>query len=66
MRLVVRLFEQRGLISSGHVRPPLIEPTDAGLEKIRQLMTEGEQYLSPVAGYTVDGHTTRGYTTGGS
>ncbi|GAA3737904.1 2,4-dihydroxyhept-2-ene-1,7-dioic acid aldolase [Leifsonia bigeumensis] len=60
------VLEQRGLISSGHVRSPLIEPTDAGLEKIRQLMAEGEQYLSPVAGYTVDGHTTRGYTTGGS
>lgn len=47
------VLEQRGLISSGHVRPPLIEPTDAGLVKIRQLMAEGEQYLTPVAGHTI-------------
>ena len=47
------VLEQRGLIASGHVRPPLIEPTDAGLVKIRQLLSEGERYLSPVEGYTV-------------
>ena len=49
------VLEQRGLISSGHVRPPLIEPTDAGRVKIRQLMAEGEQYLSPVDGHTMGG-----------
>jgi 4-hydroxy-tetrahydrodipicolinate synthase len=49
------VLEQRGLIASGYVRPPLIEPTDAGLVKIRQLMSEGERYLSPVEGYTVGG-----------
>lgn len=47
------VLEQRGLISSGHVRPPLIEPTDTGLAKIRQLMAEGEQYLTPVAGHAM-------------
>jgi len=49
------VLEQRGLIASGHVRPPLIEPTDAGLERIRQLMTEGEAYLTPVDGHTMGG-----------
>jgi 4-hydroxy-tetrahydrodipicolinate synthase len=43
------VLEQRGLIRSGFVRPPLITPTDAGLAKIRQYLHEGEQYLSPVA-----------------
>ncbi|MCU1416704.1 MAG: 2,4-dihydroxyhept-2-ene,7-dioic acid aldolase [Schumannella sp.] len=43
------VLEQRGLIRSGYVRPPLIPPTDAGLAKIRQYLHEGEQYLSPVA-----------------
>ncbi|MGN6503181.1 MAG: 4-hydroxy-tetrahydrodipicolinate synthase [Pseudolysinimonas sp.] len=42
------VLEQRGLIRSGHVRPPLITPTDAGLTKIRQYLHEGEGYLSPV------------------
>jgi 4-hydroxy-tetrahydrodipicolinate synthase len=42
------VLEQRGLIRSGHVRPPLITPTDAGLTKIRQYLHEGEPYLSPV------------------
>lgn len=43
------VLEQRGLIASGYVRPPLITPTDAGLTQIRALMSEGEQYLTPVA-----------------
>jgi 4-hydroxy-tetrahydrodipicolinate synthase len=47
------VLEQRGLIASGYVRPPLITPTDAGLTKISQLMAEGHQYLSPVDGFTV-------------
>lgn len=42
------VLEQRGLIRSGHVRPPLITPTDAGLAKIRELMAQGERQLSPV------------------
>ena len=42
------MLEQRGLIGSGHVRPPLITPTEAGLARIRSLLAEGEQYLSPV------------------
>lgn len=42
------VLEQRGLIRSGYVRPPLITPTDAGLTTIRRLMSEGEGYLSPV------------------
>ncbi|HEY4268106.1 MAG TPA: 4-hydroxy-tetrahydrodipicolinate synthase [Galbitalea sp.] len=45
------VLEQRGLIASGHVRPPLITPTPPGLEKIRMLMAEGERYLTPVDGY---------------
>jgi 4-hydroxy-tetrahydrodipicolinate synthase len=35
------------------VRSPLIEPTDAGLVKIKQLMAEGEKYLTPADGFTV-------------
>ena len=47
------VLAQRGLIASGYVRPPLITPTDAGLATIRQLLAEGEQYLTPVDGFTV-------------
>ncbi len=47
------VLEQRGLIASGHVRSPLIEPTDAGLVKIKQLMAEGEKYLTSADGFTV-------------
>lgn len=47
------LLEQRGLIASGHVRPPLITPTPAGLEKIRAYLEAGRHYLSPVEGFTV-------------
>lgn len=49
------VLEQRGLIASGYVRPPLIEPTDAGLVKMKQLRDQGKKYLSPVNGFTVDG-----------
>ena len=49
------VLEQRGLISSGYVRPPLITPTPPGLEKIRQLMAQGERYLTPVDGYAIEG-----------
>ncbi|MGE3192618.1 MAG: 4-hydroxy-tetrahydrodipicolinate synthase [Microbacteriaceae bacterium] len=43
------VLEQRGLIRSGYVRPPLITPTESGLVKIRQYLQEGEAYLTPVA-----------------
>ena len=49
------VLEQRGLIASGFVRPPLITPTDAGIAQIKKLMTAGEQYLSPVEDFTVGG-----------
>ena len=49
------VLEQRGLISSGYVRPPLITPTPPGLEKIRQLMAQGERYLTPVDGFAIEG-----------
>ncbi|MEO6532618.1 MAG: 4-hydroxy-tetrahydrodipicolinate synthase [Pseudolysinimonas sp.] len=45
------VLEQRGLIRSGYVRPPLITPTDAGLAKIRTLLAEGEAYLTSTAGF---------------
>ncbi|MBX3098519.1 MAG: 4-hydroxy-tetrahydrodipicolinate synthase [Salinibacterium sp.] len=49
------VLEQRGLVASGFVRPPLITPTDGGIAKIRALLAEGEQWLSPVDGFTVKG-----------
>lgn len=49
------VLEQRGLVASGHVRPPLIPPTEAGLTKIRALLTEGEQWLTPVGEFSVAG-----------
>jgi len=45
------VLEQRGLIRSGYVRPPLITPTDAGLAKIRPLLAEGEAYLTSTEGF---------------
>lgn len=45
------VLAERGLISSGHVRPPLISPSEPGLEKIRKFMAEGERYLTPVGDY---------------
>lgn len=47
------VMAQRGLIASGTVRSPLIEPTEAGLAKVRELLEQGEKYLSPVEGFTV-------------
>jgi 4-hydroxy-tetrahydrodipicolinate synthase len=49
------VLEQRGLIESGFVRPPLITPTDAGISQIKAFMAAGEQYLSPVDGFTIGG-----------
>ena len=37
----------RGLISSAHVRPPLITPTTAGQDKIRALLEAGQDLLPP-------------------
>jgi 4-hydroxy-tetrahydrodipicolinate synthase len=50
------VLEQRGLIASGHVRPPLIPPTETGLNRIKDLMAEGAEYLSPTEGFTVKGN----------
>ncbi|WP_020661602.1 4-hydroxy-tetrahydrodipicolinate synthase [Amycolatopsis benzoatilytica] len=50
------VLEQRGLIRSGYVRPPLITPTEPGLARIADLMRQGEQYLSPVDGFTAEGN----------
>jgi len=54
------VLEQRGLIASGFVRPPLITPTDAGLVTMRKFLAAGEAYLSPVDGFTIDGTTPAG------
>jgi len=48
------VLEQRGLIRSGYVRPPLITPTDAGLAKIRPLLAEGEAYLTSTEGFQME------------
>ncbi|MFC0866111.1 4-hydroxy-tetrahydrodipicolinate synthase [Sphaerimonospora cavernae] len=37
------VLEQRGLIASGHVRPPLITPTDAGIARIKELLAQSEE-----------------------
>ncbi|HWU45549.1 MAG TPA: 4-hydroxy-tetrahydrodipicolinate synthase [Humibacter sp.] len=47
------VMAQQGLIASAHVRPPLIEPTPAGIQKINALLEQGREYLSPVEGFTV-------------
>jgi len=45
------VLEQRGLIRSGYVRPPLITPTESGLATMRSLLSEGEQYLTSAEGF---------------
>ena len=47
------VLEQRGLIRSGFVRPPLITPTAAGIQKIRTLLEEGGSLLSPVDDFQI-------------
>ncbi|WP_406451314.1 4-hydroxy-tetrahydrodipicolinate synthase [Streptomyces sp. NBC_01622] len=42
------VLHQQGLITSPHVRPPLITPTDAGLVKIRELLAEGGDLTSQI------------------
>jgi 4-hydroxy-tetrahydrodipicolinate synthase len=49
------VLEQRGLIRSGFVRPPLITPTDAGLVKIKSFLEQGADYLTPTGGFTIGG-----------
>ncbi|WP_020494642.1 4-hydroxy-tetrahydrodipicolinate synthase [Sciscionella marina] len=50
------VLRERGLISSEYVRPPLITPTEPGKEKIRALLADGADYLSPVEhDDTIDG-----------
>ncbi len=45
------LMAEAGLISSSHVRPPLITPTEAGLKRIQELAETGRDYLTPVDGF---------------
>ncbi|MBX3116584.1 MAG: 4-hydroxy-tetrahydrodipicolinate synthase [Cryobacterium sp.] len=47
------VLQERGLIRSGHVRPPLIEPTEAGLAKIKSLMNAGAEYLTGASGFQI-------------
>ncbi|WP_166346582.1 4-hydroxy-tetrahydrodipicolinate synthase [Phytoactinopolyspora limicola] len=47
------VLEQRGLIRSSHVRPPLQPPTAAGVARMRELLAQGEQYLTPADGHQV-------------
>lgn len=49
------VLAERGLIASGHVRPPLIEPTPSGLDRMKALLAEGANYLSPAEGFTLEG-----------
>lgn len=49
------VLAQRGLMSSAHVRPPLISPTEQGQAKIKQLLADGEDMLAPA---TMPGGTT--------
>ncbi|SDT30762.1 4-hydroxy-tetrahydrodipicolinate synthase [Microlunatus soli] len=42
------VLQQRGLISSDHVRPPLITATEQGIATITKLMAQGSEYLTPV------------------
>lgn len=42
------VLAQRGLISSSYVRPPLITPTETGQQRIKELLEQGADVLSPV------------------
>lgn len=46
------VLEQRGLLGSGFVRPPLIPLTEAGQARVAQLQVAGADLLSPVDGGT--------------
>jgi 4-hydroxy-tetrahydrodipicolinate synthase len=45
------VMAQRGLISSDHVRAPLITPTESGQLKIKALLEAGRDYLTPTDGF---------------
>ncbi|GAA1341237.1 4-hydroxy-tetrahydrodipicolinate synthase [Arthrobacter roseus] len=47
------VMARRGLISSDHVRSPLITPTDAGITKIEELLAQGEDFLTPITGFEI-------------
>ncbi|WP_116109718.1 4-hydroxy-tetrahydrodipicolinate synthase [Amycolatopsis ruanii] len=49
------VLAQRGLIASAHVRPPLVPPSEAALARIRDLLRQGEAYLSPADGFSTEG-----------
>ncbi|MFI1168550.1 4-hydroxy-tetrahydrodipicolinate synthase [Streptomyces sp. NPDC020801] len=44
------VLAQQGRIASAHVRPPLTTPTDAGLAKIRALLSEGGDLTQQIGG----------------
>ena len=44
------VLEHRGLIGSGYVRPPLITPTEPGIARIKDLLAQGERFLTAVEG----------------
>jgi 4-hydroxy-tetrahydrodipicolinate synthase len=41
------LMKERGLLPSGHVRPPLVPLSEAGRARVRALAAAAEQYLTP-------------------
>lgn len=41
------VMHQRGLISSPHVRPPLAELSESGAARVRELLAEGGELLTP-------------------
>ena len=43
------VLEQRGLVASGFVRPPLIPLTESGRATVAKYLEQAAQYLSPVA-----------------
>lgn len=47
------VLQERGLIRSGYVRPPLIEPTEAGLVRIKSLLNAGAEYLTDASGFQI-------------
>ncbi len=42
------LMKERGLITSSHVRPPLIPLTEGGQTKVKELADQASDYLTPV------------------
>ena len=48
------VLAERGLIRSGFVRPPLIEPTPPGRELMARYLAHGADQLTPVDGFRLD------------